>query len=224
MRAWGVGVGEGAHALSTMRNAPHAVAAGTHPHLRPLDLPLIPVALVSPPFGLEVVEDAGERVILAALGDLLELGILGALLLLGGLGLLLLLLLARRGLFGTCEGAQHGELDRVVVVLSRRWFRAVDSQRRAVDHRDLFGTNNASCRLYRSPGSRAVFTGLLVVDSRENSVQNALGRVQLQARYFSPPAARHLVFLKSTLRKASLHVLIRRRPYAYVPFRIPVSV
>lgn len=194
MRAWGVGGGEGAHALSTMRNAPHAVAAGTHPHLRPLDLPLIPVALVSPPFGLEVVEDAGERVVLAALGDLLELGILGALLLLGGLGLLLLLLLARRGLFGTCEGAQHGELDRVVVVLSRMRFRpgAVDSQRRAVDHRDLFGTNNASCRLYRSPGSRVVFTGLLVVDSRENSVQNASGRVQLQARHFSPPAARHL--------------------------------
>lgn len=137
-------------------------------------------------------EDAGERVVLAALGDLLELGGLGALLLLGGLGLLLLLLLARRGLVGTCEGAQHGELDGVVVdrVLRRRWFR-VDSQRRAVDHRDLFGTNNALCRLSSLPLCWLV-VGRRVVCSRRRQQRGRRPR-RLQSKY-----SRGAIFLSAS--------------------------
>lgn len=85
-------------------------------------------------------EDAGERVVLAALRGKRYLGRLWALLL-GSLWLLLLL--AWRRLVGNGERAQHGELNGVVRdrVLLRMRFR-VDSQRRAVDHRDLFGPNN----------------------------------------------------------------------------------
>lgn len=35
----------------------------THPHLGPLDLPLISVLLIAPPFALEVVQNASEGIL-----------------------------------------------------------------------------------------------------------------------------------------------------------------
>lgn len=79
----------------------------THPHFRSLDLPFVSVALIPSPFGLQKVENAGKREVLAILGwwrrwpALLALQMLLALLL-----LLILLLLAR--ILQDLERAQHG--------------------------------------------------------------------------------------------------------------------
>ena len=70
-----------------------ATTGRPYPHLRTLDLPLVSVAFVSSPFGLEEVEDARERVVLAALRGEGNFRRLGPLLLLRTRGCLLLLLL-----------------------------------------------------------------------------------------------------------------------------------
>ena len=143
MRAWAAqagwgsvsGVGRVAAGIHTTSNEE------THPHFCPLDLPLVSVALVSSPFGLEEVEDAGESIVLAALRWKGYFGGLGPQLLLRASGALLLQL--ARG-FGGCECAQHGELDGSVRDGILWWRFRVDSQRRAVDHSGLFGTNNVN--------------------------------------------------------------------------------
>ena len=86
----------------------HDVESSTHPHLGTFNLPLVSVAFVLAPFGLEVVEDIRKRVVLTVLGRERDLALLGALLLLwhGLLALLLQLLLLHLHV-----GAQHGELD-----------------------------------------------------------------------------------------------------------------
>ncbi len=172
----------------TMSNAspttpPIAYNKATHPHLRSLDLPLIPVAFIPPPFRLQEVEDTRKRVVLAALRGKRYLGGLWTLLLVC-LGLLLLLLAWRR-LVGNGERAQHGELDGVVRdgVLVRMRFR-VDSQRSAIDHRDLFGPNRTLCATFVvTVVALAVFVALGVVNSSPESRPK-----RAQASNASPPA------------------------------------
>lgn len=52
----------------SVRRAHDVSQQRTHPHLSPLDLPLVSVSFIPPPFCLEEVKDAGEREVLAALG------------------------------------------------------------------------------------------------------------------------------------------------------------
>lgn len=91
-----------------------AVYDDPDPHLGSLNFPLIAVAFVSPPLGLQVMENAGEGEILAILWrwgrDVLLGLLLGLLRLLLGLWLLLL----RSVLYGL-QGAQHeGKQERSV--------------------------------------------------------------------------------------------------------------
>lgn len=82
----------------------------THPHLCTLDLPLISVAFVSPPFGLKKVEDTREGKVLSALRWEGDLRLLWTLLLLGALLLVLLKFLLHLQI-----GAEHWNLDGVVL-------------------------------------------------------------------------------------------------------------
>ena len=129
------GVGRVAAGMHTTSNEE------THPHFCPLNLPLVSVALVPSPFGLEEVKDAGECVVLAALRWKGYFGGLGPQLLLRAGGALLLQL---AGGFGGYKCAQHGELDGSVRDGILWWGFRVDSQRGAVDDSVLFGTNNVN--------------------------------------------------------------------------------
>ena len=84
----------------------------THPHLRPLDLPLVSVSFISPPLCLEKVQDARKREILTTLGRQWDFGRLWALLLLGPWLLALLQLV----LLDLEVWTQHGKLDLLVVL------------------------------------------------------------------------------------------------------------